>query len=195
MTKFLLVSEDTEKERVIRETFSSDDEVIVSYDELSIFDILKVEEPDIVIIDGDIEVLDLKSLCRKIKQFSIISLLIFGEKKLNKDITHNVNLFIKTPIDKRLLSATIDSSLKTRQSMLKMSQSNQELARSLYQLNVLYDTSSQLAGSLDKDKLFKIMLEGIDKSLNFDLACTLMFRSDREPVLIINSLYKSLGAS
>ena len=71
-----------------------------------------------------------------------------------------------------------------------MAKSNQELARSLYQLNVLYDTSSQLAGSLDKDKLLRIMTEGIEKSLSFDLACTLMFRSDREPVLLINSLYK-----
>ena len=189
MTKFLLISEDSEKEGVIKDVFSSD-EIITSSDETFIFDTLKVEEPDIVMIDGDIEALDLKSLCRNIKQYPVISLLIFGEKKHNKDITHNINLFIKTPIDKKLLSATIDSSLRTRQSMLKMSQSNQELARSLYQLNVLYDTSSQLAGSLDKDKLLKIMVEGIEKSLNFELSCTLMFRSEREPVLIINSLYK-----
>ena len=189
MTKFLLISEDSEKEQIINEVFSSD-EVITVVDETFIFDSLKVEEPDIVIIDGDINSLDLKSLCRKIKQYPVVTLLIFGEKEHNKDVTHNVNLFIKTPIDKKLLSATIDSSLKTRQSLLKMAKSNQELARSLYQLNVLYDTSSQLAGSLDKDKLLKIMTEGIEKSLNFDLACTLMFRSDREPVLLINSLYK-----
>lgn len=189
MTKFLLISEDNEKEKIIKSTCASD-EIIISTDETSIFDTLNVEEPDIVIIDGDIECLDLKSLCRKIKQYPVIILLIIGEKQHNKDVTHNVNLFIKTPIDKKLLSATIDSSLKTRQSLLKMAKSNQELARSLYQLNVLYDTSSQLAGSLDKDKLLKIMIEGIEKSLNFELSCTLMFRSEREPVLLINSLYK-----
>ena len=155
MKKFLLISEDNEKENIIRETCSSD-EVIVSVDETLIFDALKVEEPDFVIIDGDLTLLDLKSVCRKIKQYPVITLLILGEVKHNKDIMHNINLFIKTPIDKKLLSATIDSSLKTRQSLLKMTQSNQELARSLYQLNVLYDTSSQLAGSLDKDKLLKI---------------------------------------
>ena len=189
MTKFLLISEDNEKENIIRETCPSD-EVIVSVDETLIFDALKVEEPDFVIIDGDLTSLDLKSVCRKIKQYPVITLLILGEVKHNKDIMHNINLFIKTPIDKKLLSATIDSSLKTRQSLLKMTQSNQELARSLYQLNVLYNTSSQLAGSLDKDKLIKIMVEGIEKSLNFELSCTLMFRSEREPVLILNSLYK-----
>ena len=189
MTKFLLISEDSEKEKVIKEVFSSD-EVISTTDETMIFDALKVEEPDIVIIDGDIQGIDLKPLCRKIKQYPVVILLILGEIPHNKDVTHNANLFIKTPIDKKLLSATIDSALKTRQSLLKMARSNQELARSLYQLNVLYNTSSQLAGSLDKDKLIKIMIEGIEKSLNFDLSCTLMFRSEREPVLIINSVNK-----
>ena len=189
MTKFLLISEDSEKNSVIKEVCASD-EIITTVDETSIFDTLKVEEPDIVIIDGDINSLDLKPLCRKIKQYPVIILMIMGNIDHNKDVTHNANLFIKTPIDKKLLSATIDSSLKTRQSLLKMAKSNQELARSLYQLNVLYDTSSQLAGSLDKDKLLKIMTEGVEKSLNFDLSCTLMFRSEREPVLLINSLYK-----
>ena len=189
MTKFLLISGDSEKEKIIKEVFPSD-EVIVSVEQTLIFDILKVEEPDIVIIDGDIETLDLKHLCRKIKQFPVVILLIIGNKEHNKDVTHNANLFIKAPIDKKLLSATVDSSLKTRHSLMKMARSNQELARSLYQLNVLYNTSSQLAGTLDKDKLIKIMIEGIEKSLNFELSCTLLFRSEREPVLIINSLYK-----
>ncbi len=189
MTKFLLISEDRGKEEFVKKVFSSD-EVIACTDETMIFDVLKVEEPDIVIIDGDITVLDLKPLCRKIKSFPVITILIVGEKDHNKDVTHNINLFIRTPIDEKLFVATVDSSLRTRQSLLKMTKSNQELAASLYQLNVLYNTSSQLAGSLDKDKLIKIMIEGIEKSLNFELSCTLIFRSEREPVLIINSLYK-----
>ena len=189
MTKLLLVSEDNNKEQTVRETFPND-EIIVSGDQTQIFDMLEVEEPDVVIVDGDIEKLELKSLCRKIKHYSVVILFILGEKEHNKDVMHNANLFIKTPIDKKLLSATVESSLKTRQSLLKMAKSNQELARSLYQLNVLYNTSSQLAGTLDKDKLISIMNEGIEKSLNYELSCTLMFRSEREPVLIINSLYK-----
>ncbi|MCQ2743891.1 MAG: ATP-binding protein [bacterium] len=189
MTKFLLISGDKEKEKVVKDVFSSD-EVLVSVEETVIFDSLEVEEPDIVILDGDTDSLDFKSLCRKIKQYPVITLLILGEKKYNKDVTHNINLFIKAPIDKKLLSATIDSALRTKQSLLKMTKTNQELARSLYQLNVMYNTSSQLAGSLDKDRLLQIMNEGIEKSLNFELSCTLTFRSEREPVLIIKSLYK-----
>ena len=189
MTKFLLISEDSEKEKVIKSVFKSD-EILTCTNETMIFDILKVEEPDIILIDGDIESLDLKPLCRKIKSFPVVLLLIIGKKEHTKDITHNVNLFIKTPIDKKLLEATVESSLRTRQSLLKMTKTNQELAASLYQLNVLYNTSSQLAGSLDKDKLIKIMVEGVEKSLNFELSCTLFFRSEREPILIINSLYR-----
>ena len=63
MTKFLLISGDSEKEKIVMEVFPAD-EVIVSADETMIFDVLKGEEPDIVIVDGDIETLDLKPLCR-----------------------------------------------------------------------------------------------------------------------------------
>ena len=113
MTKFLLISEDKEKEIVFNEVFPSD-EVLISTDETFIFDALKVEEPDIVVIDGDLKTLDLKSLCKKIKQYPVVILMILGEVEHNKDITHNVNLFIKTPIDKKLLIATIDSRSKAR---------------------------------------------------------------------------------
>ncbi len=33
------------------------------------------------------------------------------------------------------------------------------------------------------------MTEGLDKSLSFDLACTISFGFENEPVLIVNSLY------
>ena len=119
MTKFLLISEDSEKERIVRETFPSD-EVILSVDEMMIFDTLKVEEPEIVIIDNELTSLEIKALCRKIKQFPVIILLIVGESIPNKDITHNINLFISSPLDKKLLAATVDSSIRTRQSLIKM---------------------------------------------------------------------------
>lgn len=189
MTKILLISGDSKTIKTIKDVFPSD-EIVVSTDETSVTDCLDVEEPDIAIIDGDTVVPDFRALCRKIKQYPVITLLIFGNIKHNKDVTHNINLFIKSPIDKKLLAASIESAIKTKHSLEKMTQANQELARSLYQLKVMYDTSSQLAGSLDKDRLLKIMIEGIEKSLNFELACTLTFRSEREPVLIINSLYK-----
>ena len=80
MTKFLLISEDSGKIETVNKVFSSD-EIIPCTDETMIFDVLKVEEPDVVIIDGDIDKFDLKPLCRKIKSFPVVSLLIIGEKE------------------------------------------------------------------------------------------------------------------
>ena len=160
MTKFLLITDDNEKEKIINDVFSSD-EIIIASDETFIFDNLDVEAPDIVIIDGDTKNIDIKSVCRQIKRYTVISLLIIGNSEYNKDVVSNVNLIIKTPIDKKLLSATITSALKTRYSIMKMAKSNQELARSLYQLNVLYNTSSQLAGTLAHEFARRMLDKGV----------------------------------
>ena len=74
-----------------------------------IFDVLKVEEPDIVIVDGDIETLDLKPLCRKIKQYPVVIILLLGEKDHGKDVMHNANLFIKTPIERKRISLSVSA--------------------------------------------------------------------------------------
>ena len=70
-----------------------------------------------------------------------------------------------------------------------LSTNNSELAKSLYQLDVLYNTSTQLAGSLDKQKLINIMIDGLEKSLSFSLSSTLVFNDEHHIDLIINSLY------
>ena len=85
MTKFLLISDDNEKEGIVRKVFPTD-EILVSNDNTMIFDILKVEEPDIVIVDGDVASLDLKPLCRKIKQYPVVIILVLGEKDHTKDV-------------------------------------------------------------------------------------------------------------
>ena len=63
------------------------------------------------------------------------------------------------------------------------------MAESLYRLNVLYNTSSQFAGTLDIKELLNYMAEGLEKSLSFDLACIISFGFENEPVLIIDSIY------
>ena len=91
--------------------------------------------------------------------------------------------------DNMILSA-IMANLKTKHSLEQLSDTNKNLADSLYRLNVLYSTSSQFAGSLDKEKLVDYMIEGLDKSLSFDLTCTLAFCTEDQPVLHLNSLYE-----
>ncbi|MCK7470107.1 MAG: hypothetical protein MZU95_04355 [Desulfomicrobium escambiense] len=59
----------------------------------------------------------------------------------------------------------------------------------MYQLNVLYSTSSQLAGTLDKTKLINIMNTGLEKSLNFSICSALVINNPEDATLIINSLF------
>ena len=159
-----------------------------SNNEVEIEDILKVETPEIIIIDCDIKNIEPKSVIKTVKHYPAILILALGENPTGKDILSQANLIISKVADTDTISAIVESGFRTSASFTRLADSNQDLAKSLYQLNVLYNTSSQLAGSLDKDELIKIMMEGIDKSLNFDLACALIFRSPREPVLIINSI-------
>lgn len=89
----------------------------------------------------------------------------------------------------KLVISTINTYFKTKENLDNLSGKNKDLADSLYRLNVLYNTSSQFAGTLDTKELLGYMIEGLDKSLSFDLTCTLTFGFEQEPVLIINSLY------
>ena len=75
-------------------------------------------------------------------------------------------------------------------SCVMLSNSNKDLADSLYRLNALYSTSSQFSGTLDKAKLIQYMIEGMDRALSFSLTCTLSFCTTNEPVLLLNSLYE-----
>lgn len=153
-------------------------------------DILKTQQPDVIILDTEVKGFDLKAINKKIKSFeNIQTILLTKSDKVEPELLKNTNAFLQEPISKNLLISTINANLKTKESLDKLSSSNHELAQSLYQLNVLYNTSSQFAGTLDKDKLIDYLIEGMDKSLSFGLACALTFRND-EPVLIINSLYK-----
>ncbi len=188
MARILFITDSDEKEKTVKSALKGK-EFLVSSDEINIEDILKVETPDVVILDCDIQKLELKAIIKTIKHYPVILILYTGTTPVGKDITNYANLIISKDADKNIISAIVDAGLRTGTSFHKLANSNQELARSLYQLNVLYNTSSQLAGSLDKEELIRIMIEGIDKSLNFDMACVLIFRSPREPVLVINSIY------
>lgn len=153
---------------------------------------IKLQNPDLVILDTEIKSFDLKSAHKKIRAFNdnLQTILITKTDDIDPELLKNSNAFLKEPVAKDFLLATINANIKTKNSLEMLSDSNRELARSLYQLNVLYNTSSRFAGTLDKNKLIDFMVEGLDKSLSFGLACVLTFRSMNEPVLIINSLYQ-----
>ena len=190
MAKILLVSKDEKKGKQFQEILQKNShEFLYADTQIMTIDILKTQLPDIVILDTELKSFDLISISNKIKSFEgVLTILLVKSDTIEPELFKNANAFLKLPVSKNLLIGTINSNLKTRNSLKLLANSNQELARSLYQLNVLYSTSSQFAGTLDKDKLINIMIDGMDKSLSFGLACALTFRND-EPVLIIKSLY------
>lgn len=189
MAKILLVSDNRDIQTKFQTTLLNH-EFIISIDEMTILDVIKVEAPDIVVLDSDSKNIDLKSIYRNIKSFETIIMLLMGECEFSPEIQAGGHLFVSLPINPILLKSTINAGLKAKKSLQKLAKSNQELANSLYQLNVLYNSSSQLAGSLNREKLIDIMNEGIDKSLNSNVSCTLSFRDKQTPVLLINSNYK-----
>lgn len=191
MAKILLVSEDEKKGKKFQDIIEKNSHEFCYADNSTMtIDILKTQLPDIVILDTEIKSFDLKKVSKKIQSFeNVLMILLTKDDNLDPELLKNINAFLQEPVSKNLLISTINANLRTKNSLDKLSESNQELARSLYQLNVLYNTSSQFAGTLDKDKLISIMIEGMDKSLSFSLACALTFRGEGEPVLIIHSLY------
>lgn len=161
------------------------------YDEAGLFKCMDISSPDIILIDENTKFLNFQLTIKKIKsrlENSQILLLTNGED-VNEEITKLVSGFILNSFSDPLILSTINTQLKTKENLDKLSGKNKDLADSLYRLNVLYSTSSQFAGTLDTKKLLNYMIEGLDKSLSFDLTCTISFGFEQEPVLIINSLY------
>src|SRR5574344_624231 len=193
MANILLISDNPKKIDVIKTMLIKNGfDFNFAYDETNIIDIIKVETPDIIIFDNNFKSLNLVKITQKIKSFSdnIMSLLIFEDENISPELEKSVNAFMKEPISENVLISTINANLRTKNSLEMLANSNKDLAKSLYQLNVLYNTSSQFAGTLNKEDLTKYLIEGIDKSLGFNVSCTLTFKSKDEPILIINSLYQ-----
>lgn len=191
MIKILFVSDRRDKINEFSTIFNKNTyEFSVMTDETLICDIISVDAPDIIIMDYTIQ--DLKKLNKKIKSVCENSVIIFisPDEGLDKDLIKFANAFLTDNMSSNLILSTININLRMKNSLEMLSNSNKDLADSLYRLNALYSTSSQFAGTLDKSKLIQYMIEGMDKTLSFSLTCTLSFCTESEPVLILNSLYE-----
>lgn len=161
-------------------------------DEALIINTINGNAPDIIILDTKSENINFKSLVKKLKSAAESSVyLLLADKYFNdRDLIKYANAFLQEDFSDEMILNTISINLRMHESLERLSNTNKDLADSLYRLNALYSTSSQFAGTLDKKKLINFMVEGIDKSLSFSLTCTLSFCTDNEPVLLINSLYE-----
>ncbi len=159
-------------------------------DESMIYDVVSSETPDVIIIDTQLGCL--KNVNKRLKSDCNGSIIIFlvNENKIDKELLKYANAFLTDDMSDDFILSTININLRMRNSLEMLSNSNKDLADSLYRLNALYATSSQFSGTLDKAKLIQYMVEGMDKALSFSLTCTLSFCTEEEPVLILNSLYE-----
>lgn len=157
----------------------------------SLFDSIEVEAPDVFVIDENIQMIDILSTVKKIKSRLENSqiLLITAGHNVDKELSSMVSGFIFPEYDDNFIVTTVNNDIKIKENLDKLSIRNNDMAESLYRLNVLYNTSSQFAGTLNSKELLNYMTEGLDKSLSFDLTCIISFGFENEPVLIINSLY------
>lgn len=192
MGKILLISENDEVLNKYKCLFNKKPYTFNSCsNETSIYDLIEVETPDIIIIDKELTSINLNILIKKIKnkEENIQIILLTNNTSLDEDVAKHINSYILENFSDEFIISSINSNLKTKEKIDFLSGKNKDLADSLYKLNVLYSTSSQFAGTLNTKELLTYMIEGLDKSLSFDLTSTISFGFENEPVLIINSLY------
>lgn len=191
MAKILLVSDDNNKIKHYDEIltrFSHDFQF--ASDEQMFFDVMNVDFPSIIILDATSNSIDLPHLYRKINSIkeNVVTIALVKDDKIPPELLNISDAFLTEPVSDNILISTINVNMRRKDALTRLSASNQNLSKSLYQLDVLYNIGSQFAGTLDKEKLINIMLEGLDKALGFSVACVLTFKSDNEPLLIINSI-------
>ncbi len=193
MIKVLLISQRIEVIRRYEELASRLRYEFVSMsDETLIIDYLQAATSEIVIADINSTRINFKSLLAKIKPALENSALIFitASDFRDRELMKYANGILFDEMSEEVICGIISMNVRMHSSLQKLSATNRDLADSNYRLNALYSTSSQFAGTLDKEKLINYMLEGMDKALSYSLTCTLSFCTGNEPILLINSLYE-----
>ena len=191
MVKILVISERKEKYNYFNAIFNKNSyDLECLSDENLIYDTVSADNPDVIIIDTQIS--SLKNLNKKIKNLCPNTIIIYltSSSVIDKELIKYANAFLTEDMSDDFIISTINVNLRMKSSLEMLSNSNKDLADSLYRLNALYTTSSQFSGTLDKAKLIQYMIEGMDKALSFSLTCTLSFCTEEKPVLILNSLYE-----
>ncbi len=192
MAKVVLISEDEKLIEEISEITASsgfDIYVIDSIEEAE--ENIASDNTDIVIFDEERpEIINfLRNLKLQLQTKDIRSILILGRENNNYDYLKYTNNYITKPINEKILLSVLNSCLQLRETLRILSKNNNDLAKSLYQLNVLYTTGTQLAGSLDKTKLIEITTDGLDQSLSLSLSYALILNEVNDIKLIIKSLF------
>lgn len=194
MKNLLVIVEDNKKKNLLsKDILKMGYNVTCFDDEAEILKLINLNPPDAIIIDSEIKNIDISLFLKRIKiQYKgdhLLTITLVPNNYNNYELIKLSDFIVYPTINNLLLKQTINSCLRLKGTLDNLSKNNQELALSLYQLDVLYNTSSRLAGTLDKTKLIDIMLEGLEKSLSFQLSYTLIYNAKDDLTLIINSLH------
>ena len=190
MVKIFLASDNEAQNENFKTIFSKLYTIECSSNEQIITGLIQANHYDIVLINPLIN--NAKEILKLIKSTdeNVIIIFLLDGDSVDKELIKFANAFITKDMNNDLIQNTININLRTKNSLNMLATSNRDLADSLYRLNALYSTSSQFAGTLNKEKLIKYMVEGLDKALSFSLTSTLTINNENEPVLILNSLYE-----
>lgn len=193
-SKILIICQDNEINRDLGSLLTD-----VGYEIHTVFDdktALKTAEnisPDIAIIDTSSPNINTADICKNFKLRNTTNdtqiILLTAQDSSSEEILVGADGYITKPFNENILIATVNAHLRIKKLLDILSTNNNELAKNLYQLNVLYNTSSQLAGTLDKSKLIEIMNTGLEKSLNFSLCSALIINDPEDATLIVLSEY------
>ncbi len=156
-------------------------------------EIINSSGADIMIFEALADVKETSLILRKIRlqdQSGDIQIILLTPPMEDvENIASNADGYISSPINQALLISTVNSHLRLKEHLDIFSANNSELAKRFYQLKVLYDTNSNLAGTLDKKKLINIMNKGLRQSISYSLCSTLVINNEEDVSLIINSIF------
>lgn len=194
MAKVLLISDNKKLHSIVTDALAkSPVSVITAAEEKNILNYAEKGLVSLILLDEEIKNIDALIICKKLQAYTlkhnIAIISIVKNNTENIELLKLTNAYVTKPVNEKILAACAASNLKLKKAVDTLSMNNSELAKSLYQLDVLYNTSTQLAGSLDKQKLINIMIDGLERSLSFSLSSTLVFNEEHKIDLIINSLY------
>ena len=161
---------------------------------------LYAQNVDGIVLDYDLNE-DLPSLARKIR--------VVGKKKQpflllyapidyeNELLFRYVDGFLPKGSAKSQVTALLNSALRLERSFNELTKNNTELAKNIYQLDVLYNTSSGFASTLNKKKLIDLMIQSVQRSISPTFMSvyvketnTLFLSSNRKPTYRLEDALK-----
>ena len=155
---------------------------------------------DGVILDYEADE-NLSALARKIR--------VVGKKKQpflllhapidyeNELLFRYVDGFLPKDAAKSQITAILHSALRLERNINDLTKNNTELAKNIYQLDVLYNTSSGFASTLNKKKLIDLMMQSVQRSIDPTFMSvyvketnTLFLSSNRKPTYRLEDALK-----